>query len=146
MTHKVSLNSLVLDFKRTNEGKGVVATRALTTLVAFSLAYSSPLPDNGRTGGLEACTKFVRPLLTNVVSDVNELMSIDLGSIQDLSFAMYCNRYDNVWGGYRALEGFSVKDIVKEGIGEDIWETVMLWADRFVEAITFYLRETKGQA
>lgn len=81
MTHKVSLNSLVLDFKRTNEGKGVQAQRALTGLVAFALAYNTDMPDNGPFGSNEVSQLKLRPLMKNVVSDVNELYCVDLGSI-----------------------------------------------------------------
>ncbi|QXO09484.1 hypothetical protein pEaSNUABM11_00060 [Erwinia phage pEa_SNUABM_11] len=146
MTHKVSLGSLVYDFKRTNEGQGVQATRALTALVAFSVAFATPIPDNGVTGSVEASNAMLRPLMTAVISDVNELMMVDLGSIQDLTIGLYLNRYDAAWGKYRALEAFTVKQILCEAVGEDIWGTVSLWAERFLEAIGFYLQELKGQA
>lgn len=143
MTHKLSLNSLVLDFKRDNEGKGVQGSRALTGIVAFSLAYTAPLPDNGPTGSSEAVTTLLRPLMTDVVSGVNELYCVDLGTIQDLTTALYCNRYDSAWGGRRALESFSVKQVFDESLGDDVWQTVLMWTDRFRDAVQFYLSETK---
>ncbi|AMR59697.1 hypothetical protein SEGD1_048 [Enterobacteria phage SEGD1] len=102
MTHKVSLNNLVLDFKRTNEGKGVHAQRALTGLVAFSLAYNAVLADNGQYGAAEAAGTFLRPVMRNIVSDVNELYCVDLGVIEDMTVGLYCNRYCNVYGGAKA--------------------------------------------
>lgn len=143
MTHKLSLNSLVLDYKRASEGKGVEGTRALTAIVAFALAYNAPLPDNGAYGSGEALNNCLKPLITNLVSDVNELYCIDLGSIDDLITVMYCNRYDAAHGGRRALEAYSVKQIVDETLGNDVWPTVLLWCDRFVDCARFYINETK---
>jgi hypothetical protein len=145
MTHKVSLGALVYDFKRNNEGQGVQATRALTALVAFSIAFSTPVPDAGVSGSVEASNAMLRPVMADVISDVNELMMVDLGSIQDLTLGLYLNRYDAAWGKYRALEAFTVKQILCDAVGEDIWPTVTLWAERFLEAIGFYLAEIKGQ-
>lgn len=146
MTHKVSLGGLVYDFKRANEGQGVQATRALTALVAFSIAFSTPVPDNGINGSLEAANQLLRPLMAPVISDVNEIMQVDLGSIQDLTSGLYLNRYDAAWGRYKALEAFTVKQVLDDAVGEDVWATVTLWAERFLEAIGFYLLELKGQA
>jgi len=144
MTHKLSLNSLVLDYKRATEGKGVESTRALTAIVAFSLAYSVPLPDNGPYGSSEAISVCLRPVMNSLVSDVNELYCIDLGAIDDLTIAMYCNRYDAAHGGRRALEAYSVKQMVDESFGEDVWSTTLLWCERFMDATHFYLSEMKG--
>ncbi|ENA4344810.1 hypothetical protein ABGO80_000655 [Salmonella enterica subsp. enterica serovar Braenderup] len=145
MTHKVSLNNLVLDFKRINEGKGVHAQRALTGLVAFSLAYNAVLADNGQYGAAEAAGTFLRPVMRNIVSDVNELYCVDLGVIEDMTVGLYCNRYCNVYGGAKALESFSVREIFNQALGEDIWETVGLWISRFMEVVGFYMAELKGQ-
>ncbi|ANZ48624.1 hypothetical protein BIZ83_gp229 [Erwinia phage vB_EamM_ChrisDB] len=143
MTHKLSLNSLVLDYKRAVEGKGVEGTRALTAIVAFALAYNAPLPDNGPYGSGDAVNGCLKPIINNLVSDVNELYCIDMGSVDDMITVMYCNRYDAAHGGRRALEAYSVKQIVDETLGGDIWPTVMLWCDRFVDCVRFYLSETK---
>ncbi|MCU6405705.1 hypothetical protein KW817_22280 [Enterobacter quasiroggenkampii] len=145
MTHKVSLNSLVLDFKRANEGKGVQAQRALTGLVAFSLAYNADMPDNGPFGSNEVSQIKLRPLMKNVVSDVNELYCVDLGTIEDLTVALFCNRYDSAWGGRRAIENFSVREIFNEALGDDVWNTINLWLERFVDAVKFYMDETRGK-
>ncbi|ANZ50487.1 hypothetical protein STRATTON_62 [Erwinia phage vB_EamM_Stratton] len=145
MTHKVSLNSLVLDFKRTNEGKGVQAQRALTGLVAFALAYAADLPNNGQMGASEVVGLKLRPIMRNIVSDVNELYCVDLGTIEDLTVGLYCNRYNQVWGGRFALDSFSVKEIFHDAVGEDVWDTVGLWIGRFAEAVNFYIAETRGQ-
>lgn len=146
MTHKVSLGSLVYDFKRTNEGQGVQATQALTGLVAFSIAFATPVPDNGANGSAEAANALLRPLMASVISDVNELMMVDLGSIQDLTLGLYLNRYESAWGRYKALEAFTVQQILNEAVGEAAWATITLWAERFLEAIGFYLQELKGHA
>ncbi|QVW28560.1 putative DNA polymerase family B [Erwinia phage pEa_SNUABM_8] len=143
MTHKLSLNSLVLDYKRAVEGKGVEGPRALTAIVAFALAYNAPLPDNGPYGSGDAVNGCLKPIINSLVSDVNELYCIDTGSIIDMITVMYCNRYDAAHGGRRALEAYSVKQIVDETLGGDIWPTVMLWCDRFVDCVRFYLSETK---
>lgn len=145
MTHKLSINSLVLDFKRDNEGKGVQGTQALTALVAFTLAYGVPAPDNGKYGSSEAMQQFLVPVMKNLASTVNELYNIDLGTVGDLTAAMYCNRYDNIWGGRRALEAFSPKQILDETYGSECYPTVLLWVERFVDAVSFYIAETKQQ-
>lgn len=145
MTHKVSLNSLVLDFKRTNEGKGVQAQRALTGLVAFALAYAADVPNNGKMGAAEVVNLKLRPIMRNIISDVNELYCVDLGTIEDLTVGLFCNRYTQIWGGRFALESFSVKEIFHEALGDDVWETVGLWIERFAEAVDFYIAETRGQ-
>lgn len=145
MTHKVSLNNLVLDFKRTNEGKGIHAQRALTGLVAFALAFNANLPDNGVRGANEASQLFLRPIMRNIVSDVNELYCIDLGVIEDMTVGLYVNRYSNVYGGARAMQSFSVREIFDQALGEDVWETVGLWIERFMETFGFYMAEVKGQ-
>ncbi|QQO90546.1 hypothetical protein pEaSNUABM42_00062 [Erwinia phage pEa_SNUABM_42] len=146
MTHKLSLNSLVLDFKRDNEGKGVQGSQALTALVAFTLAYSVRLPDNGAYGSTEAAQAFLVPIMKNIVSDVNELYCVDLGTVLDLTSALYCNRYDNVWGGKRALDAFSPKAVIDEAYGVDCYPTVQLWAERFFETVGFYISETTQKA
>jgi len=146
MTHKVSLNSLVIDYKRSAEGKGVLANNALTCLVAFSLAYSAKLPDNGRNGAAEASSTLLRPILNTVISDVNELMMVDLGQIIAMTEAFYVNRYEHAWGQYRALESFRPRQIVEDVYGDSCWETITLWAGRFLEAVDFYVREVKGEA
>lgn len=143
MTHKLSLNSLVLDFKRATEGKGVESTRALTAIVAFSLAYTAPLPENGPYGSQEALGTCLRPIMASIISDVNELYCVDLGTIDDLTIALYCNRYDAAHGGRRALESFSVKQVIDEAFGMDVWATVQLWCERFIDAVRFYISEMK---
>ena len=141
MTQKIAINSLVLDFKRDNEGKGVQGTQALTALVAFSLAYTVPCPDNGKFGSSEAVQAFLTPVLKNMASTVNELYNIDIGTVVDLTTSMYCNRYDNIWGGRRALEAFSSKQILDETYGLECYPTVLLWVDRFVDAVAFYINQ-----
>lgn len=141
--NKVSLNSLVLDFKRTNEGKGVAANSALTGLVAFCVAYASPLPNNGVLGSTAASNAVMRPVLKEVVSTVNELYCVNLGVIEDLCVALYCNRYDAAHGGRRALESFSVREILAEAVGADNWESITLWIERFMNVIENYIREIK---
>ncbi|QVW55159.1 hypothetical protein pEaSNUABM29_00115 [Erwinia phage pEa_SNUABM_29] len=145
MTHKVSLNNLVLDFKRTNEGKGVEAQRALTGLVAYALAFNAVLPDNGIRGGAEAASTFLRPIMRSIVSDVNELYCVDLGVVEDMTVGLYVNRYCNVFGGERAMQSFSVREIFDQALGADVWETVGLWIGRFMETFGFYMAEVKGQ-
>lgn len=137
----MSLASLVLQYKRDNEGKGVAANQILTGLVAFSIAYNSPLPNNGVNGSMDAANQLVRPALRNIGSDVNELYSINLGIIEDLTIGLYGNRYDSCWGGARAMECFSVQDILKEAVGEESLATMRLWLPRFFDTIKFYLNE-----
>lgn len=83
--------------------------------------------------------------MRNIVSDVNELYCVDLGVIEDMTVGLYCNRYCNVYGGAKALESFSVREIFNQALGEDIWETVGLWISRFMEVVGFYMAELKGQ-
>ncbi|ANZ50239.1 hypothetical protein PHOBOS_49 [Erwinia phage vB_EamM_Phobos] len=143
MTHKITIANLVLDFKRKNEGKGVTATRALSTLMAICLAFNAPLPNVGKTGAQEAARQVLRPYLTKITSDVNELMHIDYCTVDSLTVAIYCNRYEQAWNPRGAIDAFSIQQIVAEGIGDDIWETVRLWLDRFMSAVEFYQMEAK---
>ena len=145
MTHKVTMGALIYDFKRKNEGKGVQATQALTTLVAITLAYNAPLPNNGPTGGQEAARTTLRPYITDIASRINEIMHIDFTSIDSLSIALYCNRYEQAWNPRGAIDAFSIQQIVHEGIGSAIWETVKLWLDRFMDAISFYQLEQREE-
>ncbi|MGL5397265.1 MAG: hypothetical protein ACRDBQ_18610 [Shewanella sp.] len=141
MSHKISLASLVLQFKRDNEGKGVHANQILTGLVAYSIAFNSPLPNNGECGSLDAANQLVRPVLRKIASDVNELYAINIGTIEDLTVGLYCNRYDSCYGGARGLECFSVQDILKEAIGEESLASLRIWLSRFYDTIKFYLNE-----
>lgn len=145
MTHKLTIGGLVLDFKRVNEGKGIAANRALTSLVALSLAYTAPLPNMGATGSLEALNKTLKPYMAALVSDVNEIMHLELGSIEDLASTLYVNRYDQVWCPRAALEAGSLKQIM-ECLGDDIFPTVQLWTDRFYTAVESYQQEVKEKA
>lgn len=142
MSHKVTIGSLVLDFKRTNEGKGIVASRALSALVAISLAYNAPLPNNGKTGAIQAMSQVLNPYMRNLISDVNEIMHLNVGGIEEIAQALYVNRYDQVWCARAALESCSLKQILNE-LGEDIIETVSLWTDRFMSAVEAYQEEVK---
>lgn len=144
MTHKLTITALVMDFKRKNEGQGLMATRALTTLLGVCLAYSAPLPNNGETGGLEACRTVLSPHINKVTSDVNELMHLDFGTVQALADGIFLNRYNQAWSISSAITGYSVKHIVEEIMGDDIWPTVQLWLPRFTDAIHFYMTEQQG--
>ena len=103
------------------------------------------MPDNGPLGANEVAQLKLRPLMKNVVSDVNELYCVDLGSIEDLTVGLFCNRYDSAWGGRRAIENFSVREIFNEALGDDVWDTVNLWLERFMETVKFYMDETRGK-
>lgn len=144
MTHKLTITALVMDFKRKNEGQGLMATRALTTLLGLSLAYSAPLPNNGVTGAKEACRTVLTPHVNKITSDVNELMHLDFGTVQAVSDGVYQNRYEQAWSISSAINGYSVKQIIDEVMGDDIWPTVQLWLPRFTDAIQFYLTEQQG--
>lgn len=142
MSHKVTIGTLVLDFKRTNEGKGIVAGRALSALVALTLAYNAPLPNNGKTGAIQAMSQVLNPYMRNLISDVNEIMHLDVGAIEEVAQALYVNRYDQVWCPRGALESCSLKQIMA-ALGDDITETVALWTDRFMSAVEAYQEEVK---
>lgn len=145
MTHKLTIGGLVLDFKRNNEGKGVLANRSLTALVAMSLAYSAPLPNMGSTGALEAMNKTLNPYMRSLISDVNEIMHLEVGSIESLAQTLYVNRYDQVWCPRAALESASIKQIM-ECLGDDVAPIVQMWTDRFMTAVEIYQQEVKEKA
>lgn len=141
MSHKISLSSLVLEFKRATDGEGAAANNKLGVLVAFSLAYCAPLPNNGKFGSLHAYNTIMQKHITAIISDVNELMHVDIGSIQDVGAALYENRYGQVYGDEIALETYSVSQIIEGAFGESVVDTVKLWAPRFLAAVKHYIEE-----
>lgn len=141
MSHHVTLNSLVLSYKRSTEGQGVASRQALAALIGFSAAVAVPLPDLGIEGSDRARVELMVPFFREVASDATELLPFDTPLAEDLANGIYANRYDCAWGRHRTLETFSTKQILVDTFGEDIWQTVSLWSERFVAAMGFYYQE-----
>lgn len=141
MSHHVTLSSLVLSYKRATEGQGVASRQALAALMGFSAAVATPLPDLGVVGGDRARVEMMVPFFREVASDATELLPFDAPLAEDLANGIYANRYDCAWGRHRTLETFSTKQIIVDTFGEDVYQTVSLWAERFVTAMSFYYHE-----
>lgn len=143
MSHKVSLSSLVLDFKRKTSGEGAAANNKLCVLVAYALAYVAPLPNNGVTGSLQAYRITMQRHVNAVISDVNELMHVDLRALEATASALYENRYAQVYSDEIALNTLSVSEIIKEAFGESVLDTLRLWAPQFIQTIRLYVQENR---
>lgn len=141
MSHHVTLGSLVLSYKRATEGQGVASRQALAALIGFSAAVAVPMPDLGIAGADRARLELMVPFFREVASDATELLPFDTPLAEDLANGIYANRYDTAWGRHRTLETFSTAHIIIDTFGEDVWQTVTLWAERFVTAMNLYYHE-----
>lgn len=141
MSHHVTLNSLVIQYKRSTEGQGEAARQALAALMGYSVATVAYLPDLGKDGSARARTEMLTPMLRIIASDATEIMPFETPMAEDVANGIYCNRYDVAWGGHRNLETFSNKHILIDTFGEQVFLTVTLWAERFLEAVAHYYRE-----
>ena len=141
MSHHVTLNSLVLSYKRSTEGQGSIAAPALAALLGYSIATIAPLPDLGVDGAGRARMELLVPGLRIIASDATEIMPFETPMAEDIATAIYLNRYDIAWGGHRSLESFTVKQMIVETFGGTVWQTVQFWAGRFLEATRHYYRE-----
>lgn len=144
MTHRVTLNNLVLDYKRATEGKGCESNTTLGALIGVSVATVVPLPNMGPYGSAQAVSELLTPAIRVIGSDATELMPFCTNLCESVAAAMYVNRYDTCWGGARALESFSHRQIIEEAFGVEIWQTLSLWAPRFIEACRDYYHEALG--
>lgn len=147
MSHHVALRNLVSDFTQKNTG-GIVKTERLAMLTAVSIAYALPLPNNGRSQSGEAFNAVGYRQVSAFVSEVNEMVYMDVDRVTELAKALYINRYETVYNPPLAIEAPSVEQICAQifdgetGAGQaESKQTLVLWGNRFTDVAEQYVRE-----
>lgn len=141
MSHHVTLQSLVLEYKRATEGKGINSSSTMAAIIGTAVGIITPLPDLGPHGESRAKNELLVPAINLIGSDATELLPFDTSRAFDVAVGIYVNRYHNAWGRERCLESFSIREIITGVFGDEAWSTLVLWMPRFVEAVLAYYRE-----
>lgn len=142
MSHHITLNSLVLDFKRANEGSNIAAGTLMTILAPITAAYVAPLPNGASYEGEATYNETARGFVISILSDCSELLAYDTNHAMGIARATYINRYNVAYSGELALDALSLSDIVKQVAG-DVVDTsaVALWYNRFYNVFKAYYAE-----
>tara|TARA_Y100001956_G_scaffold46996_1_gene45635 strand:- start:24 stop:482 length:459 start_codon:yes stop_codon:yes gene_type:complete len=147
MSHHLALRSLVQDFN-SKQSSGLQKVERLAMLTSVAIAYALPLPNNGRAGSGEAFNHSGYRQVSAFVSEVNELVYMDIDRVTELAKALYINRYETVFCPPLAIEAPSVEQICAqvfdgetEASNADSKQTLILWGNRFTDVAEQWVKE-----
>lgn len=147
MSHHLAIRNLVSDFTK-KQSSGILKTERLAMLSAVSIAYALPLPNNGRNASNEAFNHVGYRQVSAYVSEINEMVYMDIDRVTELARALYLNRYETVYCPPAAIEAPSVEQIIAQifdgdtGAGQaDSKQTLVLWGNRFTDVAEQYVKE-----
>lgn len=142
MAHHITLNSLILDFKRANEGSNIAASALLTILAPAVAAYVAPLPHGAAYEGEATYNAAAKKFIVSLLSDCSELLMYDTNHAMEIARTAYVNRYNVAFSGEMALEAVSLSDIIKVVAGDVVEiSNLTIWYNRFYDVFKKYYTE-----